>query len=175
MFQLNLPFSFQVGQATKDAINLDYDKITLFLDENSNQATLGSQLPSIYCEKNCEACEDKSKSGVQYASIWGENLIVALVPVHKPGPTAFSCGDMRDRQTIEDIEALLFGIEAFNNNTGPWNGRPILSGHLGILIFDSCQNPLQATHILSQWFSGSIKIHDAQGRFFNPNTVSIYH
>ena len=165
-------FLFKVGTATSEVIDLNFDDITVYLDQNSNVATSGSLLPSIYCERNCSVCEDKFRPDVPFASIWGENLIVAFVPVHKQGAGSFTCGEMRDRQTIEDVEALLYGIEKFNNNTGPWNSNPVLAGHLGILVFDSCQNSVRAANILLQWLSGSLKVHERQGQYFDPKSVS---
>ena len=77
-----------------------------------------------------------------------------------------------DWKTIEDVEAFLFGVESFNNNKGPWAGQPLLSGHLGIIIFDSCTNALLAANRLAQFLSGKLELFDEKGRRYDPKKVS---
>lgn len=172
LFITNKYIYFQVGQANALGVTIDKAKVTFYLDDKSNVATTAENLPSLTCQEHCETCV-APQSKVPFAGIWGEYLIVAAAPVHSAGE-GFSCGNIRDSQSVEDVEAMLFAMDTFNNNTGPWAASPSLAGKLGILIFDSCTNPLHAGYTLTQWLNGILPLYDSAGRLFDPSKVNIF-
>lgn len=107
----------------------------------------------------------------QYAGIWGEALIVSFVSITSPD-SYFGCSeDILTEQSVQLVEGLLFAVDVFNQNSGPWTGVPSLAGKLGILVFNDCQNPLHAEQLLIRWVTKQVQLKDDQGRLYDPDKV----
>ncbi|XP_057342026.1 metabotropic glutamate receptor 3-like isoform X2 [Microplitis mediator] len=71
-----------------------------------------------------------------YVNVTGDITLGALFPVHKKGTNGESCGKIQFEDGIQPLEAMLFTVQQINQNPG------ILPGiKLGVLAFDSCDNP----------------------------------
>ncbi|CAL7952540.1 unnamed protein product [Xylocopa violacea] len=77
-----------------------------------------------------------SDGRVTYANVTGDLLLGGLFPIHRKGSGGESCGDIQTEDGIQPLEAMLYTVERINENAA------ILPGiRLGVLAFDTCDNP----------------------------------
>ncbi|XP_076754284.1 metabotropic glutamate receptor 6 [Xylocopa sonorina] len=77
-----------------------------------------------------------SDGRVRYANVTGDLLLGGLFPIHRKGSDGQSCGEIQTEDGIQPLEAMLYTVERINENSA------ILPGiRLGVLAFDTCDNP----------------------------------
>ncbi|XP_034186753.2 metabotropic glutamate receptor 6 isoform X3 [Osmia lignaria lignaria] len=82
--------------------------------------------------------------GIAYANVTGDFLLGGLFPIHRRGTGGESCGEIQTEDGVQPLEAMLYTVNRVNENP------KILPGiKLGVLAFDTCDNP---SHALEQAF-----------------------
>ncbi|CAK9832016.1 Metabotropic glutamate receptor [Anthophora retusa] len=77
-----------------------------------------------------------SDGRVSYANVTGDLVLGGLFPIHRRGNGGESCGEIQAEDGIQPLEAMLYTVGRINENPG------ILPGvRLGVLAFDTCDNP----------------------------------
>ncbi|XP_034939514.1 metabotropic glutamate receptor 3-like [Chelonus insularis] len=77
-----------------------------------------------------------------YVNITGDITLGALFPIHRKGMNGDYCGKIQLEDGIQPLEAMLYTVQQINQNP-----RLLPGIRLGVLAFDSCDNP---THALQQ-------------------------
>ncbi|CAG5104224.1 Similar to Grm4: Metabotropic glutamate receptor 4 (Mus musculus) [Cotesia congregata] len=100
-------------------------------------------------------------AGKLYVNVSGDITLGALFPVHKKGSDGKSCGNIQLEDGIQPLEAMLFTVQQINQNPR------ILPGiKLGVLAFDSCDNPNHALQQALNFVKGFIahvnEYHDTE-------------
>ncbi len=128
------------------------------------------QSEGIFCQTSCSHCS-KQQAEFPFAYIHGEFLLAAFFPVHFKSSNILNCSEkMRPGETIELLEPALYSVDVFNNPKGMFKDSPI-SGKLGIVIFDTCQNPIHAANTLANFQTGLIQLKDPHGNIYPPSKL----
>ncbi|KAJ8688366.1 hypothetical protein QAD02_024161 [Eretmocerus hayati] len=86
-----------------------------------------------------------------FVNISGDLILGALFPIHKKGPDLENCGKIQSEEGIQPLEAMIYTVEQINRDPN------ILPGiRLGILAFDSCDNPNYALEQALNFVKGFI-------------------
>ena len=114
-----------------------------------------------------------------FAAIKGDFLIAIFFTATNTGDTAFGCSDeILITESMDVLESMLYAVDVFNgalNHSANifLNGRPPISGKLGIIAFNDCRNPLYAAQLLSNWLTKKIELRDDAGKLYDPDTVNM--
>ena len=84
-----------------------------------------------------------------YLNYSGDIMLGGLFPIHKRGEGGAACGSIQDEDGIQPLEALLFTLDEINMN------KSLLPGiKLGVIVKDTCDNPLHAGEQAVDLFQG---------------------
>ncbi|XP_014203479.1 metabotropic glutamate receptor 6-like [Copidosoma floridanum] len=86
-----------------------------------------------------------------FANVTGDIILGGLFPIHRKGSGSKPCGKIQMEDGIQPLEAMLYAV-------GQINGNPdILPGvRLGVLAYDSCDNPSYALEQTLNFVKGFI-------------------
>ncbi|XP_011501835.1 PREDICTED: metabotropic glutamate receptor 3-like [Ceratosolen solmsi marchali] len=86
-----------------------------------------------------------------FVNISGDIILGALFPIHKKGLGTEKCGKIQMEDGIQPLEAMIYTVSEINRNPN------ILPGiNLGVLAFDSCDNPHYALEQALHFIKGFI-------------------
>nr|XP_012154122.1 PREDICTED: metabotropic glutamate receptor-like isoform X3 [Megachile rotundata] len=74
--------------------------------------------------------------GLWYANVTGDFLLGGLFPVHRKGIGGQSCGEIQIEDGVQPLEAMLYTVGRVNDDP-----RILPGVKLGVLAFDTCDNP----------------------------------
>ncbi|XP_058793488.1 metabotropic glutamate receptor 7-like isoform X2 [Phymastichus coffea] len=78
----------------------------------------------------------QNANGRIYVNVSGDIMLGALFPIHRKGPGTENCGKIQLEDGIQPLEAMIYTINQINRDP------KILPGiQLGVIAFDSCDNP----------------------------------
>ncbi|KOC68808.1 Metabotropic glutamate receptor [Habropoda laboriosa] len=81
--------------------------------------------------------EPRTSDGrVWYANVTGDLVLGGLFPIHRKGNGGESCGEIQAEDGIQPLEAMLYTVGRINENP-----RILPGVRLGVLAFDTCDNP----------------------------------
>ncbi|XP_043249724.1 metabotropic glutamate receptor 4-like [Colletes gigas] len=87
----------------------------------------------------CERATSKGSAMYAYANVTGDIVLGGLFPIHRRGSDGSSCGEIQLEDGIQPLEAMLYTLGRVNDD------QNILPGvRLGVLAFDTCDNPSYA-------------------------------
>ncbi|XP_023315068.1 metabotropic glutamate receptor-like [Trichogramma pretiosum] len=87
----------------------------------------------------------------KFINISGDIVLGALFPVHAKGVNGEDCGKIQIEDGIQPLEAMLYTVDRINRNPN------ILPGvRLGVLAFDTCDNPNYALEQTLKFVKGFI-------------------
>lgn len=104
------------------------------------------------CQKGCELCEQTPD--IHFEFIEGDVYIIGLFSLHRTGDDPLNCGEFRNLTfDVLSVEAFLNSINEAQKETGV---------RYGGIAFDDCYSSTRASMIITDIFSGKLKIPSAQ-------------
>ncbi|XP_074641006.1 uncharacterized protein LOC141898800 [Tubulanus polymorphus] len=104
----------------------------------------------------CKICISRYQTKFMY--IPGDVLIGGLFNIHWPGPTPYSCGDLKDFNGFQSSEAFAFAIKSINNGTAPVKLNGVRLGGVGL---DSCSSDFMAANLISGIHSNTVQLSNS--------------
>ncbi|CAG2184357.1 unnamed protein product [Mytilus edulis] len=107
-----------------------------------------SGFPSSKCQKGCELCVETPN--IAYEFIEGDVYILGLFSLHRLSDDPFGCGEFRNLSfDVLSVEAFLNSIKESQSETNI---------KFGAIVFDDCYSSSRASMIISDLFTGKLKI-----------------
>lgn len=147
--------------------NGKFEKVGEYLNRTLqvNSSSLQSYKRSV-CARVCDNCRSKPETPYryQYGGDQSQAIILGIFPLHTINETnKYGCGDLdTGSYFVLVVEAFFFAVKEISQRTNM---------NFSALAFDDCYSKNRISLILSEFFSGKLKIPDEQGNFLDPNNV----